>query len=263
MALGKENGMKIRQFRLVFLFCAMAILFSSFAPFGIQQALILPPDPEGESTVAYTLQNASGNPSGVIDSAGYVLDDGSVVVNAEGIASTNQVATYELDVNLDTNTYSLIQTENSPTVPPPSFAGSVALYTREIATRRMQVKTTNVLHWRVVNGTVGYLSHTDRYQLLPTSTTGGLSWSILKSPQNPPYTTSPVNANLINDTGNGKYKNFNYGDPNLSTVAVHFITLQKHNVDADNVYRWNVSHKMKNEGKREFQGVVDLNQDIN
>jgi hypothetical protein len=111
----------------------------------------------------------------------------------------------------------------------------------------------------VLNGTVGFTSFLDNYQTLSGS---GLSWTIVKSPVDPPYTTSPFNTNLINDTGNGKYKNFNFQDPNLSTVAIHFVRIRKEVSDGDRIFRWEVSHKMKGELPKKFKGVVVVNGDL-
>ena len=228
-------------------------------PFGTQYAN-LPPDPEGEGTIAYTLSNTSGDPTG-LTSTGYVLDDESVVVNIEGTASVNESASFTIDVDADTNTYSLTQVDYSADLPT-IFAASVALTTVRKSDNKKQVKTKDYLAWRITNGQLGYTAYQDGYQVFPSSQTGGLTWTIVKSPQNPPYTTSPTFSNIFNDTGNGKYKNFNYGDPNLSTAAIHFIRLAKTLSDPDNIFRYDYSFKMKNEGKRHFYGILDINKDL-
>ena len=66
----------------------------------------------------------------------------------------------------------------------------------------------------------------------------------------------------LNDTGNGKYKNFNFGDASLSTVAVHFIRIQKEASDGELIFRWEASHKMKNEGVKKFRPEVRINVDL-
>lgn len=141
---------------------------------------------------------------------------------------------------------------------PPCVAGVVALYTQRKSDGTLQVKTTDRLIWRIVGGTVGATSYLDDHQTLNG---GGLSWTILRAPVDPPYTTSPVNANLINDVY-GKYKNFNFGDPSLSTVAIHFIRIDKEASDGDFIFRWEASHKMKNEGVKKFRPLVFINDPI-
>src|SRR5262245_38773935 len=238
--------MKTGQLRLLFLggsfivFLALTIgPFAQGPSYAQQQPILdLPPDPDGESSPTITLTNTSGDPSGTV-SAGYMLDDGSVVVNMAGIASGSQSLTYQIDVDENSNSYSVVNTANQPI--PPCVAGAVSLYTQRKSDGTLQVKTTDRLIWRVVGGTVGYTSYLDDYQ---TINGGGLTWTIIRSPVDPPYTTSPVNANVINDTGNGKYKNFNFGDPALSTVAIHFIRIDKELSDGDFVFRWETSHKM-------------------
>jgi hypothetical protein len=111
----------------------------------------------------------------------------------------------------------------------------------------------------VVNGTVGVTSWNDLYQALNG---GGLTWTIRNAPVDAPYTTSPANANLINDTGNGKYKNFDHGDPTLSTISVHFVRIDKEASDPDVIFRWETSHKMVGEGVRKFVPLVIINGDI-
>jgi hypothetical protein len=59
---------------------------------------------------------------------------------------------------------------------------------------------------------------------------------------------------LINDTGNGKYKNFNFLDPSLSTVVIHFVRIRKEASDGPSLFHWEVSHKVKNEGAKKFGG---------
>ena len=91
-----------RNVRLVFIFSAMAVLLTGIAPFGIQYAM-MPPDPEGESTVAYTMTNSSSDPTGTV-SAAYVLDDTSLVFNADGGFYSNQTGSFRADLNPDNNT---------------------------------------------------------------------------------------------------------------------------------------------------------------
>lgn len=253
--------MKSRKVRFLFLLLAVAFVLSWLTPYGTQQAN-LPPDPEGESQVAYTLQQVGGNPMNGTSSA-YVLDDESIVVNFEAQGTADQIRTYRVDVDLDTNTYAItLQNSGSIAGPFDVWSSSVAVVTYNKDTGRNQVKTTNQLAYRVANGTVGFTCYGDKYEVFPTSVTGGLTWSIVNSPVNPPYSAGPyLGAILINDTGNGKYKNFNYGDPNLSTVAVHFIRIEKWASDPDNIFRYSGSHKMKNEGKRRFSYDVRVNQD--
>lgn len=222
----------------------------------IQPILDLPPDPDGESGATINLTNTSGDPSGTL-SAGYMLDDGSVVVNLAGVGSGSQSATYQINVDEFSNSYSVSNTGNQTI--PPCIAASVRLSTIRKSNNTEQVRTVDRLTWRIVNGTVGFTSYADLYQPING---GGLTWSTIKSPVDPPYTTSPANANLINDTGNGKYKNFNFLDPNLSTVAIHFVRIQKEISDGDLVFRWQVSHKMKNEGVKKFAPRVDINHDL-
>jgi hypothetical protein len=256
--------MKIGKLRLVLLvvFC-MVFLLSSFGrssargPSPVQQILLdLPPDPEGQSVPTVTLTNSSGDPAGVV-SAGYMLDDGSVVVNMAGTASGSQSLTYQISVDDVSNSYSV--TNVSTQEIPPCIAGSARLSTIRKADGTEQVRTVDRLKWRVLNGTVGFTSWDDLYQ---TINGGGLTWNIRNSPVDPPYTISPVNASLFNDTGNGKYKNFNFGDPALSTIVVHFVRIDKEASDPDNIFRWETSHKVVGEGVRKFKGEVRLNQDI-
>jgi hypothetical protein len=231
-------------------------LLRSYAQGGEQPVLDLAPDPDGESTPTITLTNTSGDPPGTV-SAGYMLDDGSVVVNMAGIASGTQAITYEVNVDEFSNSYS-ISTVSTQQIPP-CIAGSVRLSTIRKSDETEQVRTVDRLIWRIFNGQVGVTSYLDDYQ---TINGGGLTWTILRSPVDPPYTTSPFNANAINDTGNGKYKNFNFGDPNLSTVASHFIRLEKRASDGDFLFRYEWSHKMKNEGVKKFRPKVEINRDL-
>lgn len=257
--------MQTGKLRLLFLgvFVMVFLALSSFGPLSLgplhaqqQPVLDLPPDPDGESSPTITLTNTSGDPSGTV-SAGYMLDDGSVVINMAGTGSGSQSATYSISVDEFSNSYS-VSTVSTQQIPP-CIAASVRLSTFRKSDETEQVRTVDKLTWRVSNGTVGVTSYADLYQ---TINGGGLTWTILRSPVDPPYTTSPVNANLINDTGNGKYKNFNFGDPDLSTVAIHFIRIQKELSDGDFVFRWETSHKMKNEGVKKFRGEVRVNVDV-
>lgn len=244
---------------LLVVFCVVFLASGSgrsFAlrPSPVQQMLLeLPPDPEGGSVPTITLTNTSGDPTGVV-SAGYMLDDGSVVVNMAGTASGTQSLTYQIGVDDVLNSYSVTNTSTQPISP--CIAGSVALHTVRKSDGSPQLKSTNLLIWRIANGTVGFTSYADRYAALNG---GGLTWTIRNSPVDPPYTTSPVNANLINDTGNGKYKNFNHGDPNLSTIAVHFIRIDKELSDGDFIFRWATSHKIVGEAVRKFVPKVFVN----
>ena len=67
---------------------------------------------------------------------------------------------------------------------------------------------------------------------------------------------------FINDTGNGKYKNFNFSDPNLSTIAVHFVRIDKEASDPDNIFRYEWSHKIVGEGVRKFIPKLVINGDV-
>lgn len=240
-----------RNVRLVFMFSVMALLVTGIAPFGTQHAM-LPPDPEGESTVAYTMTNSSGDPTGTL-SAAYVLDDTSLVFNADGVFDSNQTGGFRADLNPDNNTYSVTTISSgtfTPTELPPVWGASVALYTLKNDTGAWQVRTIDALSWVISQGTVGSYCYTDDYHVFPTSVTGGLTWTIAQGTPNPPYTTSPY-TNIINDVW-GKYKNFNYGDPNLVTATVHVISLGHFLSDPDYRFRYSISGKMKNEGKRDF-----------
>lgn len=186
-----------------------------------------------------------------------MLDDGSVVVNLAGVGSGSQSATYEINVDEFSNSYSVSNTGTQDI--PPCIAASVRLSTFRKSNNTEQVRTVDRLIWRIVGSTVGFTSWADLYG---TINGGGLTWSIVKSPVDPPYTTSPLNQNLINDTGNGKYKNLNFGDPNLSTVAVHFIRIQKDWAGNPLEFRWQASHKIKNEGVKKFIPRVLINQDL-
>ena len=185
-----------------------------------------------------------------------MLDDGSIVINMAGTASGSQSLTYQITVDDVSNSYSVANVSSQPTT---CIAGSVALYTARKSDGSLQLKTTDQLKWVVANGTVGSTSWADVYETLNG---GGLSWNIRNSPVDAPYTTSPGNTNLINDTGNGKYKNFNHGDPNLSTIAVHFVRIDKEASDADSIFRYEWSHKMVGEGVRKFIPFVIVNGDI-
>lgn len=252
--------MKIANLRLGLLvvFC-MVFLASSFgrsfaggsSPMN-QVYLDLPPDPEGESIPTVTLTNTSGDPDGTA-SAGYMLDDGSVVVNMGGIASGSQSLAYQISVDDVSNSYSVaVATQDIN----PCVAGSAALYSLRKSDGSPQLKTTDLLVWVVGNGTVGVTSYADGYEALNG---GGLTWTKRNTPVDPPYTTSPLNANLINDTGNGKYKNFNHGDPNLSTIAVHFVRITKEASEGNLIFHWESSHKIMGEGVKKFVPKVVIN----
>lgn len=238
------------MFCVVFLASGSGRSFA-LSPSPVQQMLLeLPPDPEGGSVPTITLTNTSGDPAGTV-SAGYMLDDGSIVVNMAGTGSGSQSKTYQISVDDESNSYSVTNVGTQDI--PPCILGTAALYTRRKSDGALQLKTLDRLTWRVLNGTVGVTSWDDLYQTLNG---GGLTWNIRNSPADPPYTTSPVNANLINDTGNGKYKNFNHGDPNLSTIVVHFVRIRKEASDPDNIFRWESSHKVVGEAVRKFVGYV-------
>jgi hypothetical protein len=185
--------METRRFRVLSmgLFC-MVFLASTFASPAsprramqeVQPVLDLPPDPDGESSATITLTNTSGDPSGTI-SAGYVLDDGSVVVNIAGVSSGSQSSTYNISVDENSNTYSIAA--DAPQDIPPCIAGSARLETFRKSDGSTQVRTTDRLIWRIVGGTVGFTSFLDNYQAVNG---GGLTWNIVKSPVDPPYTTS-------------------------------------------------------------------------
>lgn len=183
-------------------------------------------------------------------------DDGSVVVNMAWIGSGSQSVTYQVSVDEASNSYSVV-TAGTQQIPP-CIAASVALYTARKSDGSLQLKTTNLLKWRVVNGTVGVTSWNDLHEVLNG---GGLTWTIRNAPVDPPYTTSPTNANLINDTS-GKYKNFDFGDPTLSTIVVAFIRIDHEVSDPDINFRGEVSHKVTGEGARKFIGLVVQNFDI-
>ncbi|HXG92876.1 MAG TPA: hypothetical protein VNN73_10990 [Blastocatellia bacterium] len=254
--------MKSRKVRFASLFTGMAFLLTAFAPFGTQHAM-LPPDPEGESTVAYTMINTSGDPSGVV-SAAYVLDDTSVVFNVELTFTTDQTATYRIDGNLDTNTYTITTLSSStitPTDLPPIYGASIAVYTVKNESGKIQNGTIDVLRWRRTGSAVGWVCYRDGFETYPTSVTGGLTWQILRGAEDPPYTTNPYNTDVYNDAW-GKYKNYDFGDPNLSTVAVHYIKLGHKNSDPDNVPTGAISVKLKNEGKRDFHFEYETNKHL-
>jgi hypothetical protein len=222
----------------------------------MEPILDLPPDPEGESGATVNLTNTSGDPSGTM-SAGYMLDDGAIVVNFAGVGSGSQSATYQIDVDEFSNSYSITNTGTQDI--PPCIAASVRLSTVRKSNNTEQVRTIDRLTWRIVGSTVGFTSWADLYAAING---GGLTWNIVKSPVDPPYTTSPFNQNLINDTGNGKYKNLNFGDPSLSTIAVHFIRIQKDWAGNPLEFRFQSSHKIKGEGIKKFKGEVRTNQDL-
>jgi hypothetical protein len=242
---------------------ALSLLLATAFPIRISHAQYGQIDPEGESQVAYSLSYAGGDPIDGATHAVYVMDDGSVLMTVDGEANSTDARRYRLDADIDTNTYTtaLVSASTLPALPD-GFGASVAIYTVHRSSGLDQVRTINKLSWRVVGGTVGYLCWGDSYAAFASGATGGLSWNIQQSPQDPPYTTSPTNANLFNDTGNGKYKNFNYLDPNLSTVAVHFARIEVRASDPAGVYRYQAKHKMKNEAKGHFRGEVERNQNL-
>jgi len=250
-----------RRVRFLLGFSVMALLLTGITPFGVQHAM-LPPDPEGESTVAYTMTNTSGDPSGTL-SAAYILDDTSAVFNADGAFYTNQTASFRADLDLDNHTYTVTALSSgtfTPTEQPPVWGASAALYTLRDDTGARQVRTIDALSWRIVSGTVGAYCYTDDYHVFPTSTTGGLTWTIPQGTPDTPY-NNPNLTTLTNDVW-GKYKNFNYGDPALSTVSVHVISLSHLLSDPDNYFRISISGKMKNEGKHAFHFEWFVNEDL-
>jgi hypothetical protein len=250
--------MKKNLFRFVSLFLMAGLILVASTPFGAQQAQVGTIDPEGEATVAYTLDYAGGDPIPNATLGAYILDDQSVVVSVSGEASVQEYKQYKIEVDLTTNTYTTTLISSGSISPSSTqYRASLALRT-DRTSGQPQVKTINQLAWILTGGSLGYTCWGDKYTAFSSSVTGGLTWNIIKSPVDAPYSTLPGSANLINDTGNGKYKNFNFGDPNLSTVVLHFLRMQV-NASRPGFVNYEAKPKLKGEKENKFITFLEIN----